>query len=173
MCLYTYEWNLLHCVFFITVNCLLLFKRPLGCSQISWGDLSKCCRVLQLWECHLINRAHRVTSWCVLEEAWLSVCSLNSIEFELLSVLLRFCISSFSICFFSSHASPVAWVGSAKTNSERLYPRRILLYAFFFNDFFMKLQPVITKKKPLFALCKFLNGRVDTRLSCWLRKYFL
>lgn len=55
----------------------------LSCGQIRWGDLSKCCRVLQLWECHLITRAHCVTSCCVLEEAWVSVCSLNSMDCRL------------------------------------------------------------------------------------------
>lgn len=68
-CLWTCGLNLLRCAFLITVNCLLLFKRPLKLQPDQRGWSLKCCRVLQLWECHLITRAHCVASCCVLEEA--------------------------------------------------------------------------------------------------------
>lgn len=85
MYLWTYGLNLLYSVCFFLLPLIACFcsRGLLSCSQIRWGDLSKCCRVLQLWECHLITRAHCVTSCCLLEEAWVSVCSLNSIDCRL------------------------------------------------------------------------------------------
>lgn len=124
MYLWTYGLNLLYCVF-ILLPLIACFCSSglLSCSQIRWGDLSKCCRVLQLWECHLISRAHCVTSCCVLEEAWVSVYSLNSIDCQLQN-LNRFqshvpqpvAPLFFPPCF-PPHAPPAARIGSVKTDA--------------------------------------------------------
>lgn len=129
MCLWTYGWNLLHCV--LVFFCFFLFpliacfcwSGLLSCSQIRCGDLSKCCRVLQLRECHLITRALCVTSCCVLEEAgspfvpsarlidWLLAA-----KFEQFSVsrLAAGCTCFFFHLFFFLPFPPVAWIGSVK-----------------------------------------------------------
>lgn len=151
MYLWTYGLHLLYCVcvfFLLPLIACFCSRGLLSCSQIRWGDLSKCCRVLQLWECHLITRAHCVTSCCVLEEAWVSVCSLNSIDCRLQN-LNRFqspVPQPVAPLFFlplcpppNPQAPPAARIGSVKTdaclfskpwNLERSYLGRVLLSPF-------------------------------------------
>lgn len=93
----------------------------LSCSQIRWGDLSKCCRVLQLWECHLITRAHCVTPCCVPEKLALCLfsidCWLQNFNSFQSPVLQPVAPLYFLYPVFYSHAPPVARMGLVKTDA--------------------------------------------------------